>query len=631
MIRTHSPRPPAARMVALAVLFAAAATTAAADIEKRRLGPNVNTPYAELLPIASADGNTLYLTRAGYPDPGFRRLIEQQYDEHVSDCRQLGPAMATLAEREGHTFSPEEQALIDRLSGDCDRMARIRDEELARFDRGQHPQQVYVTQRRPDGSWGPTRRLPAPLNDPTPSNLGNVAISSAAPDRNTLLVIGALMFGEQRTDGCVDFAAVIGMGDRHCLSIAIARRDGESWTRSDRLRTEPFDPPLSVNGAALAPDGRTVVFTGRTPGRHIDNHSSLYLTRWNEDTGLWSAPRRLDALNGPFENVSPFIGPDGVSLYFASSRPGGQGGLDIWVSRRSDERWLDWSAPVNLGPSINTPQNDSSLSVDASGGFAFMASGEGAQQDIYEFGLPPDLRPAPTAVVGGQVLRGGALLFNDENAGGEIVDFELGRGRFAGAGDGAADGMDEQTVVFMRLADGRVAGSAGIDPASGAYSTSLPVNASYAVYVNARGFAGIGEVVDLSGTRPGARIEQDLTVQPLAPGEVIRLNNVFFETDSAELLEESRAELDRLVLLLERHPTLRIEIAGHTDSRSSDDYNLRLSDDRAGAVRGYLEDADIEPARLQSRGYGEGLPIADNDTEEGRALNRRVEFRILAH
>ncbi|MGE3189813.1 MAG: OmpA family protein, partial [Vicinamibacterales bacterium] len=452
----------------------------------------------------------------------------------------------------------------------------------------------------------------------------------ASPDRNTLLVVGDLVFGKQRTDGCVDFAATIAAGKRECLPIAVARRTGAGrWERSDRLRTEPFDPPVSVNGAALAPDGRTVVFSGKPPGARTGNHSRLYVTRWNEQTELWSAPAELTGLNGDFENLSPFIAPDGLTLYFASSRGGGAGGLDIWVARREGAGWLRWSAAKNLGPDINTPQDDTSLSVDGSGGFAFMSSGDGVQQDIYEFGLPPDLSPAPTAVVGGRIMLGSSLE-RDETGGGTPQVFELGKGRFAGAGGGDGAAMDESTVVFVRMSDAQVAGSARIDPEAGTYSTSLPTGAQYAAYVSVPGFAGVGQVVDLRRASNRQPVSLDLQVQALRPGEVIRLNNVFFDTASYELLDESRAELDRLVLLLDRHPKMRIEVAGHTDSRDSEASNLELSQNRAAAVRAYLESAGIDPGRLESKGYGETRAIASNDTDEGRQLNRRVEFRILS-
>ncbi|MGE3276973.1 MAG: OmpA family protein [Vicinamibacterales bacterium] len=604
---------------------------AAQAIQKRRLGPNINTPSAEVLPVALADGDTLYLTRANYPDPQFRAVIEEQFNERLERCRGLGAAMATLARKEGKTITAEQQALIDRASGDCDRIEEVRDRELHNFDVGSHPRQVYVSRRQADGTWGPAERLPAPLNDPAASNIGNAAITSASPDRNTLLVVGDLIFGKQRTDGCVDFAATIGARKRECLPIAVARRTGANrWERSDRLRTEPYEPALSVNGAALAPDGRTVVFTGTPPGTRTDNHSGLYLTRWNEQTKLWSAPVALTGLNGAFENLSPFIGPDGRTLYFASSRAGGAGGLDIWMARREGADWQRWSAAKNLGPDINTPQDDTSLSVDGSGGFAFMSSGDGVQQDIYEFGLPPDLSPAPTAVVGGRILLGSGLERKEDAPGGDLDVFDPGKAAFAGGGGGDGDAMDERTVVFVRMSDAKVAGSARIDPGAGTYSTSLPTGERYAAYVTVPGFAGVGQVVDLRRASNQQAVTQDLQVQALRPGEVIRLNNVFFDTASFELLDESRAELDRLVLLLHRHPAMRIEVAGHTDSRDSEASNLELSRNRAAAVQAYLESAGIDPGRLESQGYGESKAVASNDTDEGRQLNRRVEFRILS-
>ena len=124
-------------------------------------------------------------------------------------------------------------------------------------------------------------------------------------------------------------------------------------------------------------------------------------------------------------------------------------------------------------------------------------------------------------------------------------------------------------------------------------------------------------------------IRRDLYLVPITAGSYIRLNNIFFDFDKATLRPESYAELDRLIPLFSRFPNMKIEIAGHTDSRGSDDYNARLSKDRASAVRKYLLNKDIDPDRIVSMGYGESVPVATNDTDEGRQQNRRVEFKIL--
>lgn len=601
------------------------------DVQKRRLGPNINTPYAEVLPIASADGQMLFLTRANYPDPAIRTIIEQKYDKALADCQGLGPAMEALAEREGRELSEADRALLGRLSSDCSDIETAREQELNNFQFGTHRNQAYFARRQPDGSWGPAMRAPAPLNDDAPTNIGNMSIVSAAPDRNTLLIQGDMMFGRQRTDGCVDFAATIGMGDRKCLPLAIARRDTRGhWTRSDRLRTQPFDPPLSVHGAALSPTGDAIVLAAKRPGTDIDNFAKLYVTRWLDDERLWSAPELIDALDGDWNALAPFIGPDGRSLYFASERPGGHGGMDIWMARREGPGWLQWSAPENLGPGVNSEQDETSLSVDASGGFAFMSAGDGSQQDIYEFGLPPNHSPAPTAIVGGIIYRLGTMEAEPENEGGELFTGEIPKGKFTGAG-GAAEGIDvnAEAVVFVSMSTGATAGSARINPKDGSYSTHLPAGDKYAAYVNVKGFAGIGQVVDLSAMSAGDTVEQDLEIAELKEGATIRLNNVYFETNKWDLLKESRTELDRLVAILRQYPTMRIEIGGHTDSVDTESHNLELSANRASAVQEHLEAAGIAPDRLESQGYGESRPVASNEDEEGRQFNRRVEFKIL--
>jgi outer membrane protein OmpA-like peptidoglycan-associated protein len=180
------------------------------------------------------------------------------------------------------------------------------------------------------------------------------------------------------------------------------------------------------------------------------------------------------------------------------------------------------------------------------------------------------------------------------------------------------------------MSKGGVAGSARFNPVDGSYSTHLPVGDKYAAYVNVEGFAGLGQVVDLSTISAGQRIEQDLELTELTPGAVIRLNNVYFDTDKWDLLEESRSELDRLVGILEHYPEMHIEIGGHTDSVDTDAHNQTLSANRAAAVQAFLEGAGIAPERLESQGYGEHRPIAPNAEEEGRQFNRRVEFTILS-
>jgi OmpA-OmpF porin, OOP family len=124
-------------------------------------------------------------------------------------------------------------------------------------------------------------------------------------------------------------------------------------------------------------------------------------------------------------------------------------------------------------------------------------------------------------------------------------------------------------------------------------------------------------------------IHKDLYLVPIEIGQVVRLNNVFFDFDKWNLRPESFIELNRVVDLLKENPKIAIEMSAHTDSFGSDDYNFKLSDNRARSVMEYILSKGIDPGRITSKGYGETKPVAENDTPENRQLNRRVEFTIL--
>ncbi|HLF33752.1 MAG TPA: LamG-like jellyroll fold domain-containing protein [Cyclobacteriaceae bacterium] len=161
------------------------------------------------------------------------------------------------------------------------------------------------------------------------------------------------------------------------------------------------------------------------------------------------------------------------------------------------------------------------------------------------------------------------------------------------------------------------------------YEATLPRNAVFAFYAKADNFLSVSENVNTQNIPNNKVVEKNLFLVPVEVGESISLNNIFFDFNKATLQKESFAELSRVIPLFNQFPNLKIEIAGHTDAIGSDDYNLRLSESRAGAVRDYFLTQNIAGDKIISKGYGEAEPVATNDTDEGRAQNRRVEFRIL--
>ena len=159
----------------------------------------------------------------------------------------------------------------------------------------------------------------------------------------------------------------------------------------------------------------------------------------------------------------------------------------------------------------------------------------------------------------------------------------------------------------------------------------LPYNKNYSIRATADHFFAISENLNLDSLLKAGykEIHKDLYLVPIEIGQVVRLNNVFFDFDKWDLRPESFIELDRVVKLLNENPAIEIELSAHTDSRGSDDYNLKLSDNRARSVMEYILSKGIEARRLTYHGYGETMPVANNDTDENRQLNRRVEFKIL--
>ncbi len=186
-------------------------------------------------------------------------------------------------------------------------------------------------------------------------------------------------------------------------------------------------------------------------------------------------------------------------------------------------------------------------------------------------------------------------------------------------------------IIFTDLESGDEFININSDGETGYYETKLPIGYHYGFQTKAEDFISIEQNdVSTENVKHNAVIEKNIYLIPLEVGGTVELENIFFEFNKATLKEESFPELDRVLELFELVPGLRVEIAGHTDSRGGDDYNLKLSTDRAMAVREYLLQNNVDSARVEARGYGETVPVASNDTDEGRQQNRRVEFKILS-
>ncbi|MBM3437273.1 MAG: OmpA family protein, partial [Bacteroidetes bacterium] len=180
------------------------------------------------------------------------------------------------------------------------------------------------------------------------------------------------------------------------------------------------------------------------------------------------------------------------------------------------------------------------------------------------------------------------------------------------------------------LKTGIVAVESFSNNSTGEFLVCLPANHDYALTVSRDGYLFYSDNFTLSGENPSTDpVLKNVPLEPLKTGAKVVMKNIFFETNQYELMEASRIELNKLIKLLQKNPEIRIEIGGHTDNVGTHDYNVTLSQNRAKSVRDYLVENQIEPARIKYKGYAETQPVDPNDTEEGRANNRRTEFKII--
>jgi outer membrane protein OmpA-like peptidoglycan-associated protein len=391
-----------------------------------------------------------------------------------------------------------------------------------------------------------------------------------------------------------------------------AERDERgSWSAARNLGSEVNTRDYEAQ-PSISADGALLFFASRRPGGL--GGADLYLCG-RLSSGKWSRPVNLGAtVNTKGKEQYPFWSPDGATLYFTSNGHPGLGGDDLFRSGLSpDNKWLE---PVNLGYPINTAADETNLFVALNGSTAYFSKREHRLEtgkmdvDIYQFELPENLRPAPVTYVKANV-----------------TDAETGRPlvatfRLRGLNESAPPPISRQTGK------------------SGSFLAVLPAGKDYALTVDLAGYLFYSDRFSLTeGLAQEGPYALNIALQPIkkeirmsdraeADG-AIAFRNVLFSSGSAELLPVSSDELDRLAELLTKASDLSVEIVGHTDNIGGEVSNQQLSQQRAAAVKDYLIANGIAEARISTRGIGKAKPIDTNDTEEGRARNRRTTFKLI--
>ncbi len=460
----------------------------------------------------------------------------------------------------------------------------------------------YFSYKDDSSEW----KIATPLKDPinTRNNEGAICIS---PDGKYLYFAAK---DRKDTEGGFDIY--------YCL------KTGEDWYGPLNLG-RPISSSNWDSQPSISADGKSLYFCSRRKGGigGIDLYvSHLDGKRWGEAINLGNK------INTPFDEQSPFIHPDGKTLYFSSNGHIGMGDADLYVVRKNEKG--EWGTPENLGYPINTHGNENGLVVTASGTQAYYSSLNVADTtglDLYYFDLPKKAQPTYVTYVKGKVF--------------DRSNYE----------------KLEAHIELIDLKTGAVIIDTYSDKINGSFLVTLPVGKDYMYTVSKEGYLFYSENFALAKSDTNKPYLLDIPLEPIMltsknviskvnrkpneakpkpkkestwnVGQSVVLKNVFFDTGSAELQPVSFLELDKLVELLKSNPKLKIEIGGHTDSTGSDATNQTLSTNRAKAVYNYLVKKNIEKQKLSYKGYASSKPLESNDTEEGRAANRRTTFTVL--
>lgn len=452
------------------------------------------------------------------------------------------------------------------------------DEETLIFTRMANNNEDFFTSKKQDNSWKKSLYLSPSINTST-FNEGAQCIS---PDGMYLFFTGC-----NRPEG-----------NGRC-DIYLSKREGKGWSAPFNLGA-PINTPGWESQPSLSADGHTLYFVSTRPGG-LGGYDI-----WKSELkagGSWSNPVNLGpSVNTPYDEHSPFIHHDDITLYFASNGWPGLGNRDLFISKKDASG--NFSKPRNLGFPINTSGEESGLTVSSDGRTAFFASnikGGFGGMDIYSFELPPSIRPEIVTYVKGKVFDAKTK---------EPLDANI-----------RITALKTNTIAFEDVSNFETGEFLATMPAAGK---------SFGLSVDRKGYLFYSENFSLE--KPDAAnkpYKLSIPLQKIEAGGMVVLKNIFFATNKFELLPESKTELQQLIDFLDVNPTVSIEIGGHTDNVGDEKANQLLSENRAKTVYGYLISNKIPASRLTYKGFGKMNPVAVNTTEDGRQQNRRTEFKIM--
>ncbi|MDT8886879.1 OmpA family protein [Aquirufa sp. LEPPI-3A] len=450
------------------------------------------------------------------------------------------------------------------------------------FTRWKHPdnlganknQDIWVANLNDKQQWDKASLFPSPIN-----NDENNAVCGISPNGKTMLLNN--VYGK---DGQMEKG----------VSLSFLLRTGE-WSFPKPIRIQNFKNKSEYSEYTLAPNGKVLLMTTETKDSY--GGKDIYVSFLKADD-TWTEPKNIgSSVNTGESESTPFIAPDGQTMYFSSSGHVGYGNNDIFLTRRLDDSWLNWSVPENVGPVVNTNQWDGYFTVSAKGDFAYFSSVENSMgaEDIYRIKIPDKVKPQTLVQVSGQVINQLSKL--------PVASKILVRSRAS---------ADTMQIDY--------------DPYLGDFSFMWPSKKPFYLEIKSKGFLMKRVNLDFRDQISFSESKQIIGLTPLELNKQFKVPNLNFAQSKSEISKESFASLDEIVSILQDNEGLNVLIEGHTDNQGDWDENLKLSNERVEQVKGYLIKQGIESSRIQAKGWGGTKPLSTSTAEEKRRLNRRVEF-----
>lgn len=468
------------------------------------------------------------------------------------------------------------------------------------------PYEDIFTSKKVNGAWTAAQNV---------GNLVNIKFSDSglalSPDGNTLFI-----YKDE------------GNGD-----IYFSEKKNGAWTSPEAL-------PGIINSSyreasvSISKDENVLYFSSERPGGF--GGSDIYMCT-KDSKGEWSKVKNLGpTINTEYEEEGPFIDYDGKTLYFSSKGRKGMGGHDIFKSTLLNADKMEWTEPENLGFPINTPDNDIYYVTTKDGKRSYYSSvredGMG-YDDIYMIMVPEEKKKDPEPVkTEPEPVKEEPV--KEEPKKEEPKKVELQPLKYVvKVIDADSKSELDAKVRLQGLKDNIVVGVSSQGTGVFEFNITSAEAKEYRLSVEKEGYVFQNQSIRIEGAQPQSKtVNKTVEMRKLVVGVSSVLRNIYFDFSKATFKNESYNELNKLLTMMQQNSGMNVEISGHTDAVGSKAMNKTLSQARANAVKNFLVSKGIDTRRITAVGYGEDRPLASNDDEEeGRQFNRRVEFKVLGN